>query len=115
MLLPYLGTGNIWELEDRVRQGEFDRYLVRPASPLLQLLTEHVPLSAFGELLERRSTEPASACDSRIRPSLPSSPTGVWPVHPTLKRRATLTKHPEGRSQGASAYFVDVARPFKGG
>lgn len=46
-----LGTGDLWELESKVRQGEFDRYLVRPAPPLLQLLTEHVPLSAFGELL----------------------------------------------------------------
>ncbi len=46
-----LGTGNIWSLEYRVREGEFDRYLVRPAPPLLQLLTERVPLSAFGELL----------------------------------------------------------------
>ncbi|HEY8742251.1 MAG TPA: ABC-2 family transporter protein [Chloroflexota bacterium] len=46
-----LGTGNIWDLESRVRQGEFDRYLVRPAPPLLQLLTERVPLSAFGELV----------------------------------------------------------------
>jgi len=46
-----LGTGDLWGLESRVRQGEFDRYLVRPAPPLLQLLTESVPLSAFGELL----------------------------------------------------------------
>lgn len=46
-----LATGNIWSLEYRVREGEFDRYLVRPAPPLLQLLTERVPLSAFGELL----------------------------------------------------------------
>ncbi len=46
-----LGTGNIWSLEYRVREGEFDRYLVRPASPLLQLLTERVPVSALGELL----------------------------------------------------------------
>ncbi len=46
-----LATGNIWRLEYSVREGEFDRYLVRPAPPLLQLLTERVPLSAFGELL----------------------------------------------------------------
>lgn len=46
-----MATGNIWSLESRVREGEFDRYLVRPAPPLLQLLTERVPLSAFGELL----------------------------------------------------------------
>lgn len=46
-----LATGNIWSLESRVREGEFDRYLVRPTSPLLQLLTERVPLSALGELV----------------------------------------------------------------
>ncbi len=49
--LVSLATGNIWSLEFRVREGEFDRYLVRPAPPLLQLLTERVPLSAFGELV----------------------------------------------------------------
>ena len=31
--------------------GEFDRFLVRPVRPLLQVLTRSVPLSAFGDLL----------------------------------------------------------------
>jgi ABC-2 type transport system permease protein len=46
-----LATGNIWSLQYFVRQGEFDRFLVRPVRPLLQLLTRRVPISAFGDLL----------------------------------------------------------------
>ena len=44
-------TGDIWSLQYMVRQGEFDRYLVRPVRPLLQLLIERVPMTAFGDLL----------------------------------------------------------------
>jgi len=46
-----LATGNIWALQRMVRLGEFDRFLVRPVRPLLQLLTRRVPISAFGDLL----------------------------------------------------------------
>jgi ABC-2 type transport system permease protein len=46
-----LATGNIWSLQWMVRLGEFDRFLVRPVGPLLQLLTLRVPISAFGDLL----------------------------------------------------------------
>jgi ABC-2 type transport system permease protein len=46
-----LATGNIWSMQDFVRLGEFDRFLVRPVRPLLQLLTLRVPISAFGDLL----------------------------------------------------------------
>jgi ABC-2 type transport system permease protein len=46
-----LATGNIWSLQWMVRLGEFDRFLVRPVRPLLQLLTLRVPISAFGDLL----------------------------------------------------------------
>jgi ABC-2 type transport system permease protein len=46
-----LATGNIWSLQWMVRMGEFDRFLVRPVRPLLQLLTRRVPISAFGDLL----------------------------------------------------------------
>lgn len=45
-----LATGNIWGLQSLVRRGEFDRYLVRPIHPVLQLLTLRVPMSAFGDL-----------------------------------------------------------------
>lgn len=34
-----------------VREGSFDRYLVRPASPLLQVLTTRIQFSPFGDLL----------------------------------------------------------------
>lgn len=46
-----LATGNIWRMQNLVRRGEFDRYLVRPIHPVLQLLTLYVPMSAFGDLL----------------------------------------------------------------
>jgi ABC-2 type transport system permease protein len=46
-----LATGNIWSLQWLVRQGEFDRFLVRPVRPLVQLLTRRVPISTFGDLL----------------------------------------------------------------
>jgi ABC-2 type transport system permease protein len=46
-----LATGDIWSLPDIIRLGEFDRFLVRPIRPLLQVLTLNVPLSAFGDLL----------------------------------------------------------------
>lgn len=44
-------AGDIWSLQHIVRMGEFDRFLVRPVRPLLQLLTSSVPISAFGDLL----------------------------------------------------------------
>ncbi len=43
--------GDVWSLQNLVRLGEFDRFLVRPVRPLLQVLTRRVPLSAFGDLL----------------------------------------------------------------
>jgi len=46
-----LATGNIWSLQWLVRMGDFDRFLVRPVRPLVQLLTRRVPISAFGDLL----------------------------------------------------------------
>src|SRR5262245_46634632 len=44
-------TGGLYNLEWQVRQGEFDRYLVRPVSPLLQLLCQRVHISVFGDFL----------------------------------------------------------------
>jgi ABC-2 type transport system permease protein len=44
-------AGDIWALQYIVRQGEFDRFLVRPVRPLIQLLTRSVPISAFGDLV----------------------------------------------------------------
>lgn len=37
-------------VDEVIREGEFDRYLVRPLNPLLQMLTRRMMLSAFGDL-----------------------------------------------------------------
>ena len=44
-------TGPFFVLQDQVRSGEFDRYLIRPLSPLLQFMTQRVEISIFGDLL----------------------------------------------------------------
>jgi ABC-2 type transport system permease protein len=44
-------TGGLYTLERQVRQGDFDRYLVRPTPPLLQLLSHRVHISILGDLL----------------------------------------------------------------
>lgn len=44
-------TGPIFSLEDQVRSGEFDRYLLRPLSPLVQFMTQRVEISILGDLL----------------------------------------------------------------
>lgn len=43
--------GQLNSIDLVVREGEFDRYLVRPANPLLQLLTRRLHLTAFGDLI----------------------------------------------------------------
>lgn len=42
------GTSRVGQM---VRQGEFDRYLVRPLSPYLQAISINLPSSSFGDLL----------------------------------------------------------------
>ena len=44
-------SGGLFGVERQVRQGEFDRFLVRPLAPLLQILSQHPPSSALGDLL----------------------------------------------------------------
>jgi ABC-2 type transport system permease protein len=44
-------TGPFFGLESQVRSGEFDRYLIRPLSPLLQFMTQRVEISILGDLL----------------------------------------------------------------
>ena len=44
-------AGDLHTLEWKVRQGEFDRYLVRPMPALLQLLLQHIHVNIFGDLL----------------------------------------------------------------
>jgi len=42
--------GQLGMIDLLVRQGEFDRYLVRPANPLVQLLTRRLELTGLGDL-----------------------------------------------------------------
>jgi len=49
--LNALITGGLYSIEWQVRDGDFDRYLVRPTPPLLQLLCQRVHISVFGDLL----------------------------------------------------------------
>lgn len=44
-------AGPFFGLEWQVRSGQFDRYLVRPVSPLLQFMTQSVQISVLGDLL----------------------------------------------------------------
>ncbi len=43
--------GQVGTIDNVVRDGEFDRYLVRPASPLTQLLTRRLEFTGLGDLL----------------------------------------------------------------
>lgn len=50
--LDHLFTDYIWLLASRmVTNGEFDRYLLRPITPLFQLFCDRLQLDAIGELL----------------------------------------------------------------
>jgi ABC-2 type transport system permease protein len=42
---------HLWDVDRIIRQGTFDRYLLRPFPPFLQLITTYFPLSALGDLL----------------------------------------------------------------
>jgi len=44
-------TGPVFGLEAQVRSGEFDRYLVRPLSPLVQFMAQGAQISILGDLL----------------------------------------------------------------
>ncbi len=47
----YLPLNQLDFLADTVREGSFDRFLVRPLNPLLQLMTNRFQLNAVGDLL----------------------------------------------------------------
>ncbi len=50
--LDHLLTDNLWQLSlSMVKQGDLDRYLVRPLPPLFHLLSENIQFDAFGEIL----------------------------------------------------------------
>ncbi|OIV37648.1 ABC transporter permease [Mangrovactinospora gilvigrisea] len=44
-------TSQLFVLDLTIRTGEFDRYLTRPAGPLMQLLSREVYLATIGDLL----------------------------------------------------------------
>ena len=47
----FLVSGQIRYLDDQIRHGEFDRYLIRPLSPLRQIISQGVQVNVFGDLL----------------------------------------------------------------
>jgi ABC-2 type transport system permease protein len=49
--IDHLFFDNLWLLPQRVRQGQVDRYLLRPISPLYVFLVERFQPDAFGEIL----------------------------------------------------------------
>jgi viologen exporter family transport system permease protein len=44
-------SGQLWATDYVVREGEFDRYLLRPVSPLIQLITRSFQVTAVGDIL----------------------------------------------------------------
>jgi ABC-2 type transport system permease protein len=44
-------SGQLWAIDHVVRSGEFDRYLLRPVHPLIQLMTRRFQITAIGDLL----------------------------------------------------------------
>ena len=49
--IGFLVSGQIRELDDQIRHGDFDRYLIRPLSPLRQIISQGVQVNVFGDLL----------------------------------------------------------------
>lgn len=43
-------SGQLWATDHVVREGEFDRYLLRPVNPLVQLMSRRFTVTAFGDL-----------------------------------------------------------------
>jgi ABC-2 type transport system permease protein len=44
-------SGQLWATDRVVREGEFDRYLLRPINPLIQLLTRRFQVTAVGDIV----------------------------------------------------------------
>ena len=49
--ISFLVSGHIRYLDRQIRHGEFDRYLIRPLSPLRQIVSQGMQANAFGDLL----------------------------------------------------------------
>jgi ABC-2 type transport system permease protein len=44
-------SGQLWAIDHVVREGEFDRFLLRPVNPLIQLMTRRFQITALGDLV----------------------------------------------------------------
>jgi ABC-2 type transport system permease protein len=44
-------SGQLWSTDSVVREGEFDRFLLRPVHPLIQLLTRRFQVTAVGDIV----------------------------------------------------------------
>ncbi|WP_020575902.1 ABC transporter permease [Actinopolymorpha alba] len=44
-------SGQLWTADGVVRRGEFDRYLLRPVNPLIQLLARRFQVTAVGDIV----------------------------------------------------------------
>jgi viologen exporter family transport system permease protein len=44
-------SGQLWATDYVVREGEFDRYLLRPVNPLIQLITRSFQVTAVGDIV----------------------------------------------------------------
>jgi ABC-2 type transport system permease protein len=44
-------SGQLWAIDHVVREGEFDRFLLRPVNPLIQLMTRRFQITAIGDLV----------------------------------------------------------------
>lgn len=49
--IDHLFTDNIWLIPSKIRKAEMDRYLLRPISPLFQIVAERFQHEAFGEII----------------------------------------------------------------
>jgi ABC-2 type transport system permease protein len=43
--------GQLWGMDEVVREGDFDRYLLRPTSTYVQVITRRFPILAVGDIL----------------------------------------------------------------
>lgn len=49
--IGFLVSGQIRYLDEQIRRAQFDRYLIRPLSPLRQIISQGVQVNVFGDLL----------------------------------------------------------------
>jgi ABC-2 type transport system permease protein len=49
--IDHLFTDNIWLIPMKIRKADMDRYLLRPISPLFQIVAERFQHEAFGEII----------------------------------------------------------------